>query len=61
MCVEYDVSYAKHCKEPMAEEERKKEEANFCGYFKPKEGAYLGNKDTDRLAAKAALDALFRK
>jgi hypothetical protein len=38
MCVEYDVSYAKHCKEPTAEEVRKKDEANFCDHFKPKAG-----------------------
>ena len=41
MCVEYDLSYAKHCKEPTAEEVRKKDEANFCDYFKPKAGAYV--------------------
>ena len=41
MCVEYDTSYAKHCKEPTAEEVRKKDEANFCDHFKPKEGAYV--------------------
>jgi len=34
MCIEYDTSYAKHCKEPIAEEVRKKDEANFCDYFK---------------------------
>ena len=61
MCVEYDISYAKHCKEPTAEEVRKKDEANFCDYFKPKAGAYIA-KDTDELErAKSALDALFRK
>jgi RIO-like serine/threonine protein kinase len=31
--------YAKHCKEPTAEEVRKKDEANFCDHFKPKAGA----------------------
>jgi len=42
MCVEYDTSYAKHCKEPTAEEVRpKKDEANFCDHFKPKTGAYV--------------------
>src|ERR1700689_3106063 len=40
MCVEYDTSYAKHCREPIAEEVRKKDEANFCDYFKPKAGAF---------------------
>jgi hypothetical protein len=61
MCVEYDISYAKHCKEPIAEEVRKKDEANFCDYFKPKAGAYVA-KDTAELArAKSALDDLFKK
>src|SRR5271168_771149 len=36
MCVEYDTSYAKHCKEPTAEEVRKKDEANFCDHFRPR-------------------------
>src|SRR6266436_6702672 len=49
MCVEYDTSYAKHCKEPTAEEVRKKDEANFCDFFKPKAGAYVA-KDTAGLA-----------
>jgi hypothetical protein len=60
LCVEYDVSYAKHCREPTAEEERKKEEANFCDHFKPKSGAYVSN-DAERARAKSALDDLFRK
>ncbi len=61
MCMEYDVGYAKHCKEPTAEEERNKESANFCDHFKPKAGAYVA-KDTGELSrAKSALDDLFRK
>jgi hypothetical protein len=61
MCVEYDVTYAKHCREPTAEEERKKEAANFCDHFKPKAGAYVASNDVERTRAKAALDDLFRK
>jgi ribosome-binding protein aMBF1 (putative translation factor) len=61
MCVEYDTSYAKHCREPTAEEVHKKEEANFCDHFKPKAGAYKP-KDMDQIArAKSALDDLFKK
>jgi hypothetical protein len=61
MCVEYDTSYAKHCKEPTAEEVRKKDEANFCDHFKPKAGAYVP-KDTATIErSKAALEDLFRK
>ena len=61
MCVEYDTSYAKHCKEPIAEEVRKKDEANFCDYFKPKAGAYTAKNEAEISKAKSALDDLFRK
>jgi hypothetical protein len=61
LCVEYDVSVAKHCREPIAEEVRKKDEANFCDYFKPKAGAYVP-KDVSAIdKSKLALDALFKK
>lgn len=61
MCVEYDTSYATHCREPTAEEVRKKDEANFCDHFKPKPGAYVAKDGVDIARAKAALDDLFRK
>ena len=61
MCIEYDTSYAKHCKEPTAEEVRKKDEANFCDHVKSKAGAYVP-KDTAAIErSKSALDDLFRK
>jgi hypothetical protein len=61
MCNEYDLNYAQHCREPTAEEVRKKDEANFCDHFKPKEGAYH-SKDAGEIArSKNALDELFRK
>ena len=61
MCVEYDTSYAKHCKEPIAEEVRKKDEANFCDHYKPKMGAYLAKNDAELARSRAALDDLFKK
>jgi hypothetical protein len=61
MCVEYDTSYAKHCREPTAEEVRKKEEANFCDHFKPKAGAYSAKNVGELAKVKSALDDLFRK
>lgn len=61
MCVEYDTSYAKHCREPIAEEVRNKEEANFCDFFKPKAGAYRPRDQAEADRSKAALDALFKK
>ena len=61
MCVEYDVSYAKHCKEPTAEEERKKEQANFCDHFKPRPGAYKAPDSALIAQSRSALDDLFKK
>ena len=61
MCVEYDTSYAKHCREPIAEEVRKKDEANFCDFFKPRPGAYQPANQADIERSKSALDALFKK
>jgi hypothetical protein len=61
MCVEHDTSYAKHCKEPTAEEVRKKDEANFCDHFKPKAGAYVAKDSAELLRVQAALDDLFKK
>jgi hypothetical protein len=61
MCVEYDTSYAKHCKEPTAEEVRKKDEANFCDHFKPREGAYRPKIEAEVAKSISALDDLFRK
>jgi hypothetical protein len=61
LCVEYDTSYAKHCKEPTAEEVRKKDEANFCDHFKPKVGAYVAKDGAELARAKSALEDLFKK
>jgi hypothetical protein len=61
MCVEYDTSYAKYCREPTAEEVRKKDEANFCDHFKPKTGAYIAKNVAAVEKAKLALDDLFKK
>jgi hypothetical protein len=61
MCVDYDIAYAKHCREPTAEEVRKKDEANFCDHFKPKPNAYVPRDTAAADSARAALDALFKK
>jgi hypothetical protein len=61
MCVEYDTAYAKHCREPTAEEVRKKDEANFCDHFKPKAGAFVAKNVAEIDRARAALDQLFKK
>jgi hypothetical protein len=61
MCVEYDVRLGNQCREPTAEEVRKKEEANFCDHFKPKPNAYVPKDNSDAARAKSALEDLFRK
>lgn len=61
MCVEYDLSYAKHCREPTAEEVRDKERANFCDHFRPRENAYSPAPAAEQTKARSALEDLFRK
>jgi hypothetical protein len=61
LCEFYDLSKAKHCREPIAEEVSDKQRANFCDYFKPKEGVYSNKGPSDAEKAKAQLDALFKK
>jgi hypothetical protein len=61
LCEFYDLSKAKHCREPIAEEVSDKQRANFCDYFKPKEGMYSDKHLSEAEKAKAKLDALFGK
>jgi ribosome-binding protein aMBF1 (putative translation factor) len=61
LCVEYHTGYAKHCREPTAEEVRKKTEANFCDHFKPRLGAYFGKDPSEIERTKAALAQFFKK
>src|SRR3981081_4333984 len=61
MCVEYDTSYAKHCKEPRAGDVRRRVAAIFCDHFKPKEGASVAKDPAELARVKSALDDLFRK
>ena len=59
MCEFYDTSVAKDCREPVADEVRDKERANFCGYFNPVPGAFRHGGSAEADAAKAKLAALF--
>jgi hypothetical protein len=61
MCVEYDTSVAKHCREPTAEEVRDKERANFCDHFKPRAGAFTPAATEAADRARAELEKLFGK
>lgn len=59
MCEFYDTSVAKSCREPVADEVRDKERANFCGYFKPIPDTYQSKDSGEADEAKAKLAALF--
>jgi len=61
LCEFYSTSVAKHCRETIAEEVRDKERANFCGYFRPRAGAYTASSLTEAERAKSQLEALFGK
>ncbi len=58
LCEWYSTSVAKHCREPIADEVKDKERANFCDYFKPRANAYTPPDDA-AARAKTELDALF--
>jgi hypothetical protein len=58
-CEFHDPKVAKQCREPVADEVREKERANFCGYFKPNPHAYVPADSAAANRAKAELDALF--
>ncbi|HYM36636.1 MAG TPA: hypothetical protein VET48_14650 [Steroidobacteraceae bacterium] len=61
LCEFYDITKAKHCAEPIAEEVRDKERANFCDYFKPRAGAFSNKQQTEAEKARAQLESLFGK
>lgn len=59
MCRFHDPSKSRGCREPVAEDVRDRERANFCGYFEASPGAGDGRREAEARAARAALDALF--
>jgi hypothetical protein len=59
LCEWYSVTVAKQCREPIAEEVKDKERANFCDYFKPRPGAWSKTDVGASGKARAELDALF--
>ncbi len=59
LCEFYSITVAKHCREPIAEEVKDKERANFCDYFKPRSGAYSAAGVTEAAKARSELDSLF--
>jgi len=61
MCVFFDPSVPKQCREDDAEEVKAqdKEHANFCDYFKPSDTAYNASFSVGEQQAKGDLAALF--
>ena len=57
-CAFYDPKSYNECKEPTADVVKEKDRANFCDYFKAREGGVLQD-NKDKL--KAAAEALFKK
>ncbi len=58
-CEFYDQKVYKECRETQADVGRGKDRANFCDYFKPRQG---GAGIQDKAAAlRAAAEALFKK
>jgi ribosomal protein L40E len=60
MCLEYDTSRAQQCREPVAEEVREKDRANFCDFFKPRPGAYQAPDTSAAADSRAQLEQLFK-
>ncbi len=61
MCTRWAPRLPKGCSEDDAPEVRDKKGANFCDYFKPSPAAYHPAEQSAEQAARAALDALFKK
>jgi hypothetical protein len=61
MCVDYDTSVAKHCREPTADEVNDKTRANFFDHFKPRAGAYVPPNTAEVDKARSELERLFGK
>jgi len=59
MCINYDPSVTKACREDDADEVREKERANFCDYFQPAENAFDAGRAATEKQAAAQLQGLF--
>ena len=59
LCMFYEPAVAKQCREPIAEEVRDKQAANFCDYFSPRNDAYQPSSSSAAQHARAQLDDLF--
>jgi len=59
MCRQLDASVAKSCREPVVDEVRDKERANFCDLFSPDTQAYERDPQAAARAARQNLESLF--
>jgi len=60
LCQHYDARVSDQCREERAEQVSNKELANFCDYFAPRAGAWLGESGAvEQQAAAEQLAALF--
>lgn len=59
MCEFYDRTVSKMCREPIAEEVKDKQRANFCGYLQPTPRAYTPGDKSVAAASKSELESLF--
>lgn len=59
MCIYFDPSVPRKCREDGAEDVTEKERPNFCDWFKPSDCAFDPNRKSEEEAAKDALTALF--
>ncbi len=59
MCLHFDASVPRQCREDGAEDVTEKERANFCDWFKPSAQAFDPQRKSQADAARDALDALF--
>ena len=59
MCIHFDTTVPRQCREDGAEDVTEKERANFCDWFKPSADAFDPKRRADADAARNALDELF--
>lgn len=59
MCVFFDPTAPRQCREDDAEDVTEKERLNFCDYFKPSEDAFDAKRKQAADTAQSQLDALF--
>lgn len=59
MCVYFDKSVPRQCREDGADDVSDKDRPNFCDWFKPSDKAFKAGSNAEAQAAKDALAALF--